>query len=150
MEIKNVEKQRTLMVRTTAAAGDLPVLMEKVYQDIAVFAGTNGVALAGPPYARYYNMDMEALDIEMGFPVAGEPGGVRDIQCGEIPEGKIAAAIHTGPYSKLDETYHKLMEFVQKQGLKTHEWMYEFYLNSPLEVKEEELQTEICYPLVQS
>lgn len=146
-EIKSVESQKTIMVRLTTPAGKLSDVMGEVYGELGAFMGEKGIVPAGAPYAMYYNMDMEALDVEMGFPVAGDPACEGRIKAGEIPGGKIAAAVHTGPYDKLEETYNKLMAFVKEKGLDVQEWMYEYYLNSPLEVKPEELQTQICYPV---
>lgn len=147
MEIKEVKRQRTLMIRTVTGVSRISDVMGECYTELAGFMESRGIAFAGPPYAKYYNMDMEALDVEMGFPVAGETEGTGRIQTGELPAGQVASAIHRGPYDKLEETYMKLTEYVTGKGLETTEWMYEFYLNSPLEVKPEELQTEICYPL---
>lgn len=147
MEIKKVEKLKTLMVRTVAPASTLPVLMGEVYGELGAYMGRKGIAFAGPPYAMYYNMDMDALDVEMGFPVSVDAEGEGRITAGEIPGGTVASAVHKGPYDKLMDTYNILMAFVRENGLETTEWMYEFYLNSPAEVKPEDLETEICYPL---
>lgn len=147
MEIKNVKKQKTLMVRMTAPVSKLPEIMGEVYGELGAYLGRKGIDFAGAPYAMYYNMDMEALDVEMGFPVISDDTGEGRIKTGEIPAGKVAATVHVGPYTKLEESYNKLIGYVKDQGLEVTEWMYEYYLNSPMEVKEEELQTEICYPI---
>lgn len=147
MEIKNVEKQKTLMIRMTAPAAKLPEVMGEVYGELGAYLGRKGIAFAGAPYAMYYNMDMDALDVEMGFPVVSDDKGEGRIRNGEIPAGKVASTVHVGPYAKLEDSYSSLMAFVKEKGLNVTEWMYEYYLNSPVEVKEEELRTEICYPI---
>ncbi|MDC7235260.1 MAG: GyrI-like domain-containing protein [Spirochaetales bacterium] len=147
MEIKDVKAQKTLMIRLTTPVSSISDVMGEVYTELGAYMGRKGIDFAGAPYAMYYNMDMEALDVEMGFPVAGDPPVEGRIQRGELPAGKIAAAVHTGPYDKLEETYTKLMAYVKEQGLESEEWMYEFYLNSPMEVAPADLKTEICFPL---
>lgn len=147
MEIKNVDRKRTLMIRTITSMSRISDTMGEAYAELAAFMEKKGIPFAGAPYAMYYNMDEEALDVEMGFPVESDTSCEGRISTGELPEGKIASALHIGPYSRLEETYMKLMEYVKDQGMETEEWMYEYYLNSPMEVKPEELQTEICYPL---
>lgn len=147
MEIKEVEKQNTLMVRLVTPMSKISQVMGEVYQEIAELMAKKEIPFAGAPYARYYNMDMEALDVEMGFPVQADVEGEKRIKSGLIPAGKIATTIHSGPYDKLEETYTKLMVFVKEKGLDVEEWMYEYYLNSPMEVKPEGLQTQICYVL---
>ena len=148
MEIKEVQSQITLMVRLKTASSKLPEIMGEVYGELAAFMEENKIQFAGPPYARYYNMDMEALDVEMGFPVTGTLKTDGRIQQGDIPGGKIVTAVHTGSYSSLEDTYNKLMVFAKEEHIQVEAWMYEFYLNSPLEVKPEELQTQICFPVV--
>jgi len=147
MEIKNVDRKQTLMVRMTVPAAKLSDIMGEVYGELGAYMGQKGIPFAGAPYAMYYNMDMEALDVEMGFPVLSDDKGEGRIKPGEIPAGRVVAAVHHGPYATIEETYTKLMAHVKEEGLETTEWMYEYYLNSPMEVKEEELQTEICFPL---
>lgn len=147
MEIKEVQKRETLMIRTITPMSSISDAMGDAFTKLAAYMEKNGIAFAGPPYARYYNMNMEALDVEMGFPITGKIAGEGNIQMGELPAGKIASALHLGSYDKLEETYTKLMEYVKGKDLETEEWMYEFYLNSPMDVKPEELETEICFPL---
>jgi effector-binding domain-containing protein len=147
MEIKDVEEQNTLMVRLTTSVKELPAVMGEIYQEIASYMGQGGIEFAGPPYAMYYNMDMDALDVEIGFPIGADDKGKDRVKQGRIPGGQIVTATHFGPYGKLEETYTKLMEFVKEKKLSVHEWMYEYYLNSPMEVKPEELQTQICFVL---
>mgnify|MGYP000751859819 CR=1 FL=1 len=146
MEIREVTEQPTLMVRLVTPVAKISDIMGEVYGEIGTYVAQKGIALAGAPYAMYYNMDMEALDLEMGFPVTEVLMGSGRITAGKIPGGKIATTIHTGPYDTLEKSYIELMGFVKEKGLAVHEqWMYEYYLNSPMEVAPQELQTQICY-----
>lgn len=147
MEIKEVQKQNTLMIRLVTPVSSLADVMGEVFQEIGEFMGKKGIAISGAPYAMYYNMDMEALDVEMGFPVSSEVKGENRIKSGLIQGGKIVTTIHSGPYDKLEESYTKIIGFVKEKELDIEEWMYEYYLNSPMEVKPEELQTQICFVL---
>lgn len=149
MEIKTVQEQKTLYIRTTTPVAQLPAIMGPAYGKLAAYAGENGAAFAGPPYARYYNMDMDALDVEIGFPVDKVLPGQGDIQAGTLPGGKRAAAVHRGPYTTIGATYDKLMAYTQQEGLTTTEWMYESYLNSPEENPPEKLETEIFFPILE-
>ena len=70
MEIKQTDEQRTLCVRTTTPVQELSNVMGRVYGRIAGVMQQNGIQFAGAPFALYHNMDMSALDIEIGFPIA--------------------------------------------------------------------------------
>lgn len=146
MRIEEVDRQDTLAVRRTVDVKELPQVMGEVYGKIAQYASSNRIAITGAPFAMYHNMDMEALDIEIGFPVQGQFEGEGEITCGSIPEGRIATAIHEGPYATMEQTYSALSRFVEEQQIEVYpDWMYEYYLNSPLEVPQQELRTKICF-----
>ena len=147
MEVKEVQEQSTLHVREITPVSKLSQLMSRVYPEIAAYAGRKGLTLTGPPYAMYYNMDMDALDVEVGFPVASTDEGEGQLKRGTLPAGKIAAALHKGSYDSIGETYNSLTSFVQDQNLTPSGLCYEFYLNDPGQVKPEELRTEICFVL---
>ena len=150
MEIKESAQQKTLMIRTITPVGRLSEVMGEAYHEIADFMAREGVECIAPPYAMYYNMDTEALDVEMGFPVRQSREEEGRIRPGMIPGGRIATMIHTGPYSRLEESYTKLMVFVKEKGLEIAERMYEYYLNDPAKTSPENLQTRICLILKES
>ena len=106
-----------------------------------------GLEMSGYPFVLYHNSDMEALDAEAGFSVDRVVPGEGRVQPGTIPGGKVLSAIHTGPYTTLEKTYSPVMAHIEKKGLKVTDWMYELYLNSPEDTPENQLQTEICFPL---
>lgn len=147
MEIKETQDQKTVMVRTTTSLEDISTTLGSIYGELMGYLQRNGLTMTGHPFVLYHNADMAALDIEAGVPVGAVVSGEGRIQPGTIPGGRVLSAIHTGPYSSLGETYTPVMEHIQKEGLEATEWMYELYLNSPGEVPEDQLQTEICFPL---
>ncbi len=50
-----------------------------------------------------------------------------------IREGKYATALHEGPYDTLTNTYTELTAFVQENGFEVEDWVYEVYLNNPMD-----------------
>jgi effector-binding domain-containing protein len=121
--------------------------MGRVYAKIMQYLGEAGQFPAGPPYGAYYNMDMDDLDVEIGFPVGGALPGRDEIQSGEMPAGQYAACIRTGAYDQSAPAYEALATFICEQGHEPTGLVYEFYLNDPGEVPPEELQTEIVFAL---
>ena len=147
MEIRTVEPRNTLTVRVSTPVGELPTLMGRVFGEVAAFMQRKGIPFAGMPFALYHNMDMNALDVEIGFPVAGVVAGEGRIGASTIPGGRVAWAVHVGPYETIEQTYNALLAFAQERNLKVAEWMYESYLNGPDTTPPEELRTEICMPI---
>ena len=147
MEVRNLEEKVTMAVRVTVAVEDLPKALGDGYGEIMGYLASRGVQPSGMPFAMYYNMDMHNLDVEMGLPVAEPLEGQGRIGPGTLPGGKAVVEMHVGPYEKLEETYRKVMDYIEREGLQTESYMYESYLNDPGEVAPEELKTEIVFPI---
>ena len=90
-----------LSIRTRTPLQDLPQALARAYGAIGQYLGELGEAPAGPPFVAYYNMDMQDLDVEMGFPASHELPGRDDIQPGEIPAGKYATTDYPVSYTHL-------------------------------------------------
>jgi effector-binding domain-containing protein len=139
--------QITLTIRTRAAVQDLPKVMHKAYSSIVQHLEELGEQPSGPGYAAYHNMDMQNLDVEIGFPVSKELTGKREIKMSEIPSGRYATCIHTGPYSKIEPAYSSLMKWISEKGYEAIGVSYELYLNDPDITPPEKLHTKILFPL---
>ena len=146
-EIKEQAAQPTLSVRAHTPIDGLPKLLGESYGKIAGYLAKLGEEPTGAPFAAYYNMDMQNLDVEIGFPVAKPLTGQGDIRASEVPGGKLGCALHTGQYSDIAPAYDALTQYVQEQGFEPVGVSYEFYLNDPGETPQEKLQTQIVFPL---
>ncbi len=139
--------QPVLSVRTVTTIGDLPRVLGGIYGAVGHHLGVLGECPAGPPFAAYYNMDMEALDVEAGFPVARMLSGEGDVEARDIPAGRAATCVHVGPYGEMEETYAELTAWIASEGHEPTGTVYEFYLNDPGKTPPEELETMILFPL---
>jgi effector-binding domain-containing protein len=145
-QLKEQPAQPALSVRTRAAVQDLPALFGKTYGAILGYLGELGEQPAGMPFAAYYNMDMQNLDIEIGFPVASKLAGRGEIQASEFPGGKLASLMHVGPYDQVGPAYEALAQWVKERGFEATGVAYELYYSGP-ETPPEEIRTEIVFPL---
>ena len=146
-EVREQPAQPVLSIRTRTSVQDLPGVIGKAYGAIAQHLGGLGEAPAGPPFAAYYNMDMHDLDVEMGFPVRKPLAGQGEIKASQIPGGKAATCLHTGPYSDLHTGYQALSDWVKQGGYQTTGVAYEIYLNDPTQTPPQELKTLLMFPL---
>jgi effector-binding domain-containing protein len=148
-ELKQQAPQPALAVRTHAAVQDLPRLFGESYGAIMQYLGELGEQPAGMPFAAYYNytdMDMQNLDIEIGFPVAHGIAGRGEIHASEFPGGKLASVMHVGPYDQCGPAYDTLTQWVKEQGYEATGVAYELYFSEPT-TPPEETKTEIVLPL---
>jgi effector-binding domain-containing protein len=146
-EVIDRPAQPVLSIRTRGAAQDLPAILGQAYGAIAQYLGQLGQAPAGAPFVAYYNMDMQNVDMEIGFPVAKPLAGKGNIQASEIPGGKAGTCLYIGPYDKMVPAYETLTQWMQAQGYTPTGVSYEIYLNDPQQVPPEALQTQIVFPI---
>ncbi len=145
-ELKQAAAKPALAVRTHAAVQDLPSVFGRVYGAIMQYMGELGEQPVGMPYAAYYSLDMQNMDLEIGFPVARKLVGKGEIQPSEFPGGRLASVMHVGPYDKMVATYQALTDWVKAQGLETTGVSYELYYTGP-ETPPEQTRTEIIFPI---
>lgn len=142
------EAQPILSVRRRASVEALSGVLGQAYGAIGAYLGELGEQPAGAPFTAYYNMDMQDLDLAIGFPVGRTLPGRGEIESTEMPEGEYASVLHKGAYNQVSGAYAALDEFIRRQGRIPSGVAYEFYLNSPYETAESELKTQVVFPLV--
>lgn len=145
-ELKEQIAQPALTVRTHAAVQDLPQLFGKSYGEIMQYLAELGEQPAGMPFAAYYNMDMQNLDVEIGFPVTRKLAGKGNIQPSEFPGGRLATVMHIGPYDQCGPAYEALTNWIKDHGYEATGVAYEVYMDGP-DTPPQEIRTQIIYPL---
>jgi len=146
-QIKHQEQQPTLIVRTRTPVSELPSTLGAAYGAVMGYMAQMGEQPTGAPFVAYHNMDMQDLDVEIGFVVARELPGRGDIQASEIPGGKVATCLYVGPYEEIEQPYNALGQWMGQHGYEASGVAYEMYLNDPGETPPEELQTQIVFLL---
>jgi effector-binding domain-containing protein len=145
--LKEQGAQPVLSIRKTTSVGNLPQEIGKAYGSILQYLNELGVQPADAPFTAYYNMDMEHLDVEMGFPVAKEFSGRGEIKAGEIPAGKYTECMYKGPYGEMMSAYDAMNLWIGENGHTPTGITYEVYYNSPMDVPESELLTKIMFQI---
>jgi effector-binding domain-containing protein len=146
-KLTNQNPQPVLSIRSRSPAANIPNLMGYAFGTIIQYLAELGEAPAGMPFAAFYNLDTEDMDVEIGWPVGRELPGRGEIEASEIPGGWQASLFYTGRYDSMAPAYDALAEFVKANGYEPTGVAYEFYLNDPSELSPEEAQTMIMFPL---
>jgi effector-binding domain-containing protein len=100
----------------------------------------------GAPIVCFHNMDLENLDVEIGFPVANSLEGNEDITANTLPSQKVVTAIDCGSYEKSDSTLEELFSWIQGNGYEMQGEIYYQYLNDDNR-PESELLTKMILPI---
>ena len=145
-EIQEQPTRPTLSIRFRSPVGELPTHFGRIYDAIHQYVEKAGGEHAGAAFAIYYNMDMDDLDVEAGFPIAKPLPASGEIQAGEIPGGTFAICHYTGPYDNLSQAYEALTEFAGGKGYAPAGPPYEWYFDGP-DVPEKDQRTDITFPV---
>lgn len=139
--------QPTLVVRRRSTVQGLPQVLGPAWGAIAQYAGGMGMQPAGPPFVAYHNLDMQDLDLEIGFPFREKLPGEGEVEAGETPAGRAATCLHVGPYDRIHLAYDALQRWMEVNGHVPVGVAYEFYLNDPRSTSPDDLETQVVLPL---
>jgi effector-binding domain-containing protein len=140
--------QHAAAVRLTVPIAEISRHMGRIFGEVAAWLGHSGVPIVGPPFARYYSVAPEAVDLEAGFPAAApvEPHG--DVHASELPGGPAVTTMHIGPYEAMEPAYEAIAAWIREHGREAGGAPWEVYLTDPSEVPSPaDWRTKIVQPL---
>ncbi len=148
IEIKKIPEYQVAFMHQKGSYEQIPETLGKV---VGWLMGQT-VEIQMPIYGVYYNspheVPEEELEWEVGAAFIGELEGTGEIQIKIIPEHEAVSTIFKGPYGEAATVYMSLIEYATKKGYQIAGPILESYLNSPDEVEESELLTEVQFPVV--
>jgi effector-binding domain-containing protein len=139
-------EQPTLVVRARTKLENLPQLIGESYGKLCAYLEKLGETVSDVPFVAYHNMDMQALDVEIGFPVANPLPEKGEIKSGLIPAGTRIFCLYRGPYGEMAPVYEEMQKWMGENGYVPAGPVYEHYYNGP-EFPESELVTQIVMPV---
>ena len=109
--------------------------------------------MTGMVYGSYFNSPEEVPEEELEYEIGFSFDGALKLQEGklgfkEIPEHSVLASIHKGPYTNVGPVIHAIAEYASKNGYDIVGPVTEVYLNNPNDVKQEDLLTEVRFPVI--
>ena len=131
IKLLDLPAQPVLVMRAVLPVEKLPEFFGKAFGGIMAYLGEIGEAPSGMPFGAYYNLDMSALEVEAGFPVAHKLPDKGEVLCKEIPAGKFISTVHRGAYDTMVPAYEAMTEWAKAKHLEPSGVAYEYYLNDP-------------------
>ena len=118
---------------------------------VMTFLGEAGALPAGAPFTLFHQApdgDNDG-DIAMCVPVAGDLDGdeASAIEMLDLQATATASITHQGSYANMGESYATVVSWIAEHGHTIAGPAREVYLNSPAEVAEADLLTEILFPI---
>lgn len=148
VEIVELELVRVAMVRAIVDPEDVPAFMADALGMVTLALDQAGIRPAGPPFARYFSMGAEGLDVATGFPVAEPFLSAGVVHPGELPAGPAAVTTHVGSFDGLEAAWTTFRAAIDRLGRRRADDPWEVYFVGPGSgVDEAEWRTELVWPL---
>jgi effector-binding domain-containing protein len=130
IETVDLQPRKAAVVRDDVALDAMADFLGGAYGEVAQVLAHQGLAPAGPPFARYAMHD-GAFGVEAGFPVnrAITPEG--RVTGGEVPGGHVARTVHHGAYDDLRTAYAAVEAWLADNGYVQTGDPWEVYLDEP-------------------
>ncbi len=143
------QPQPTAVGRATLTVQELPSWLGRTFGAVARALGARGAGPAGPPFARYHRLGDDRFSVEAGFPAAAAIEAAGDVLPSELPGGRVAVTVHTGPYDQMEPAYQALSSWVTGQGGDLAGDAWEVYFSDPATQPDPATwRTEIVQPYI--
>ena len=149
IEVKQVEAQKTIVVRFDVPTKEIGPAMGEAYGKLFGFLGANGGVPAGPPFAVYYSYNPAGNTVfEAGVPVSSTVTGNEEIIYKEFPAMKVVTTLYKGPFDAMEPIYGELNKYMSANGIETDGTSWEVYLTDPSQLKDQkDNQTIVYFPI---
>lgn len=147
-ELVTLEPTTTAVVRETVPMSELTAFFDRAFHAVMETAQAQDIAVTGPPFAVYYGMPTDTVDLAAGFPTADAVTASDGVTAAELPGGRAARLLHIGSYDSLEGAYGRVMAWMGEKDYRPAGLMWESYLNEPTpDGDPNENQTLITWPI---
>lgn len=142
---ETVAASPTAVVRGSATFAELPATIGRLFDALYGGLGATTARQTGQNVVLYEGT-AEPFPLEVGVQVDGPFEPVGDIVPSTLPAGRVARALHVGPYTDLHQTHMALQDWCRDQGLALAGRYWEIY--GDWTDDESKLETEVFYLLL--
>lgn len=146
-ELITLTPTTTAVLRERVPMTDLTAFFDRAFHASSSALERQGIAVIGPPFAVYFDMPTDSVDIAAGFPVEAPIASEGGVSTLELPGGRAVRLVHRGSYDSLRESYDRIFSWLAAQHLVPGALMWETYLTEPMASDPTAQLTEITWPL---
>lgn len=130
---------------SSMAPEDISSKMGEAFREVWSFMESRHIRPAAGALSIYYDYSPSEMTFRAGFTVsAADMGKAQGPVSGDMtPAGEVLYFQHKGSYASLRTDYDLMMPHLEAIGRKMGAPMWEVYLNSPDQVPEEQLLTDV-------
>lgn len=160
IKIEQFEARSAVEVAAETRLWKIPKVLASGFAAARTQIESSGVEVVGMPFARYLEIDWQAMRSMGGFAqfwqfLTGKQRMTAGLFCSaavesgtdalavELPSGRYVVTYHRGAYHKVDETYRRMVDWAEQEGVELADSSLENYIDDPSEVPADEVRTQV-------
>lgn len=119
VNVRDVPAQPILGIRAVVAPLELAGFFEDACRDMYAYLDRIGVSPAGPPMSLWHSSpdeSREGVDIQTCVPIERPAQSSGRMMAGELPAGRLAYTIHSGPYDGMWAAFDAVWAWIGRNG----------------------------------
>jgi len=125
IEVKHSELTLTAVICNRVRPQELSKFVPAACGEVWTFIRSAGLAKPGRHVALYLADGKGS--VEVGAEVGERFAGNDRVQCSQLPAGRVATAVHFGPYTRLGEAHTAIREWCVQNGHRLSNVSWEIY-----------------------
>jgi effector-binding domain-containing protein len=130
-EIVQTTARPTAIIHVTVACDEIQNVMGPTIGEVYQAIAAQGIAAAGPWFTHHLRRPTDTFDFEASVPVATAIAPAGRVRPGEWPAMRVVRTVYHGGYEGLGEAWGDFLDWIETQGLKTTDDLWECYLSGP-------------------
>ena len=152
VQLEEVPEVRVAVIGGRVQVDDMFTFVPETCERVLAWLAAHGTECIGPLHTLHRDpvegIENDALDVEVGFPVAPDVEGDGEVSIRVCPVVRAAVLEHRGPHSGLPAVFEPLHGWIMEHDLDPGTPVREIYVTSPADTADESAYvTRICWPL---
>ncbi len=148
-EIVQSPAQLMASIALVVPRNQIQIVMGPGIQEVFATLAAQGVAPAGAWFTHHLRTPSDVFDFEICVPVSRAITPAGRVKPGQLRAAKVARTIYRGPYEGLGNAWGEFRQWIDQQGHKRAEDLWECYVKGPeAGSNPAEWQTQLNQPLV--
>ena len=125
VEVNHFEPTLTAVIQSRVRPEELSKFVPAACGEVWSFIRSAGFPKPGSHVALYMNDGQGS--VEVGAEVGERFAGNDRVRCSQLPAGRVATAVHFGPYARLGEAHAAIREWCAQHGHRLSNVSWEIY-----------------------
>jgi len=129
--VLHVPAEQAAVIHIVTPRDKIQEVMGPAFGELAATLASQDIAPVGPFFSYHYRMTDDTFDFDLGAPVDTPVTAAGRVTPAERPARRVARTIYHGGYDGLGAGWAELMSWVEQNGYRSGEDLWEVYLAGP-------------------